>query len=151
MSISGVLTALQVRHAALADVNWAPEFAPDTLPSGNCPCILVDALEGTTQWKAHAGNVSVCERTYMVRLLTSPTGLGTPEQNRALTVSILDDLLESYRTTASVGTSATIAIERAGAVKDSGPRPYGNQGPIQAFGESFYGAEIRLLIEERYD
>lgn len=151
MSITDVLTALQIRHAALAGVLWAPPFAPDTLPSAHCPCVLVDALEGTTQWRAHAGNVSVEERTYLVRLLVSPIGLGTPEQNRATTAAILGALIASYRSDVTVGTTAAIVIDRAGAVKDTGPRPYGNQAAVQAFDQLFYGAEIRLLIEERYD
>lgn len=149
MSIDTVLNALQTRHAALSDVMYAPTYAPDTMPSGNCPAILTDALEGTTQWKAHAGNVYVCERTYLVRLLVNPVGLGTPEQNRAATTALLDAILLSYITSPNVGSTATIIVDRAGSIRDSGPRPFGSQAPISAFGESFYGAEIRLLIEER--
>ena len=150
MSIAAIVTALQTRHALIAGVRTAPDYAPDTMPAGNLPCVLVDPLEGATQWKAHAGNVSVEERTYLVRLLVAPLGLGTPEQQRALTVTILDALLTSYRATPTVGASGTIAIEKPSGVRDTGPRPFGPNGPVMFGSEPYDGAEIRLLIEERY-
>lgn len=150
MSIAAVLTALQARHALIADVQTAPAYAPDTMPAGNLPCILADALEGATQWRAHAGNVAVEERTYLVRVLVAPLGLGTPEQQRARTVALLDALLASYRAEPAVGSSATVQIDKPGGVRDSGPRPFGPNGPVAFGAESYYGAEIRLVIEERY-
>lgn len=150
MSITSALAALQARHALITGVHTAPDYAPDTMPAGNLPCVLVDPLEGATQWRAHAGNVAVEERTYLVRLLVAPLGLGTPEQQRALTVTILDALLTSYRATPTVGASGTIQIEKPGGVRDTGPRPFGPSAPVAFGSESYYGAEIRLLIEERY-
>lgn len=151
MSIASTITALQARHALIANVTSAPDYAPDTMPAGNLPCVLVDALDGQTQWRAHAGNVAVEERTYLVRLLVAPLGLGTPEQQRALTVTILGDLLASYRGNVAASSAATIQIEKPGGVRDTGPRPFGPNGPVVFGAESYYGAEVRLLIEERYD
>lgn len=152
MTIAATIAALQTRHAALSGVATAPARTPDTVPAANCPAVLVDADAAETRWAAHGGNVYATRRTYVVRILAQPAGLGASVgQGRALAATVLDACLASYVADPVLASGVEIVIDQPGAVRDSGVLPgAGREDAVRHGADLFVGAEIRLLIEERY-
>jgi hypothetical protein len=150
MSVGDVIAAFQARHAALGF--RAPANQPDTA-EGLGTIVVVDPMNATTTWQAHAGDLTIERRIYRVRLLQEKVGFGTGVyEARARAVASLDALLASYRGDPRVTATAAIQIEASDGLRDTGVLPHPGKDNAVRYGEALYvGAEFDLMIEERYE
>ena len=151
MSITTTISALQARHAALN--LRAPTNPPDVVEGALCPLVVVDAMNALTQWQAYEGDLAIERRLYKVRLLTELVGYNTGVyEARGRAGGQLDTLLASYRADPRISATVTILIEAADGLRDTGVLPHPGKDNAVRYGDrQFVGAELELMIEERYE
>lgn len=147
MSISGVIAALQAKHASVAGITSAPTQYPTGLNSTSLPCAITDALKGKTDWESHGGDYTLEIRSYRVRVFCLPAGQGAGfDQGKQLAITILDAMLASYRSSPNLTSTAAVRIEAG--VEDTGVRANMTYADPDT---PYYGFELLVSVEERWE
>lgn len=147
MSIAAIISALQARHAAIADVRSAPTEYPTGLNPADLPLVLTDALRGKTEWETHGGDFVQEVRMYRVRCFCLPGGLGKGfDQGKQQAIAVLDAVLASYRSAPTLTSTAAIRIEIG--IEDSGVR---SDMVYTDPDTRYYGFELAVPVEEDWE
>lgn len=143
MTIAGICTALQTRHALISGVTSAPTAYPASIEASDCPYVLSDPWRGKTGWESHGGDLSISERIYRVRVFYQPAAFNL-DQGKQGAITLLEAMLVGYKSDATVTADAAILLERD--IEDSGVvenLPYGES--------SYIGFTVLLPVEERIE
>lgn len=143
MSITGIITAMQARHAAISGVKTAPTTFPASIPSSDLPLLLTDLVTFEEHQEAHDEGEPVVDYVFRVRGFCQAAQLGTLDQGKQAIHTLLDAVLADYRGDAGLTADAFIRTDRPGAVR-------GRVVNDLTYGaESFFGFEILVQVQER--
>lgn len=143
MSISGTITALQAKHAAISGITSAPAAMPSSLNGTQLPIALVWPGEAT--WNFAAAGLKRQERTYIVRCYVQAIGQGFagPDPGYQACVTLLPLFAAAYQGDITLGG----AVDTMTGMEDSG---VSGGGFDLLWGQTpYWGFVYRLRIVEK--
>lgn len=143
MSITGIITAMQTRHAAISGVTTAPTTFPASIAPSELPLLLTDLVTFEEHQEAHGEDEPATDYVFRVRGFCQSAQLGTVDQGKQAIHTLLDAVLADYRGDAGLNSTAFFRTDVPGGVR-------GRVVNDLAYGaESYFGFEILVQIQER--